>query len=185
MAVPRTDELLSRAEAGGCKRGGRGCWRRQWELSPGQLAHDFFFSFFFLVCIPPSPPSLTFPLGPLLPCPCLSLQCLSQCPVLSPSAEGTPWLALQVTGHGFGQGPLHGTGSFQRPVRSASSPLRSACWAVPTALLGSPSLVGALVADWGQQSCHTLPVRCKPLEEWDGDKGEPWAAWAFFGVRFL
>lgn len=89
--------------------------------------------------------------------PSLSLQCLSQCPVLSPSAEGTPWLALQVTGRGFGQGPLHVTGSFQHPVHSAPSPLHPACWAIPTAPLGSPSLVGALVADWGQESCHSFP----------------------------
>lgn len=41
-SVPRTDKHLSRAEARRCKRGGKGCWREQWELSPGLLAHDSF-----------------------------------------------------------------------------------------------------------------------------------------------
>lgn len=41
------------------------------------------------------------------------------------------------------------------------------------------------MADWGQQSCHSLPGMMQILEERDGDKGETWAAWAFFGVYFL
>lgn len=46
---------------------------------------------------------------------------------------------------------------FPAPCPRCPNPLHPACWAVPTAPLGSPSLAGALVADWGQQSCHSLP----------------------------
>lgn len=44
--------------------------------------------------LPPSPPSFLLP---------FSLQCQSQCPVPLPSAEGTPWLALQVMGMVLGR----------------------------------------------------------------------------------
>lgn len=80
-------------------------------------------------------PFLIFPLGlsptftsvphlPLSP-PSFSLQCPFRCPVPSPSAEGTPWLALQVTGHGFGQGTPHVPGSFHFPVHQAPSTLHA------------------------------------------------------------
>lgn len=152
VPVPRAGECFSGAEAGGCKRSGNGCWRQWWESSPRLLACDFFFH--------SSSWSVLYPHLCPLPSPSLSLQCLSQCPEPSPSAEETPWLALQVMEHDFGQGTPHVPSSFQLPVHGAPSPLHPAHHVLPGEehqwhpMAGSPSLLGA---HWGQQPCRSLP----------------------------